>query len=85
VLADGEMEVIEPGNDHVFSFVRSHGGERVAVLANFSEQPQTITAYHLRTQGFGQMLVDRISQVHIANPEVTLASYQLMVIIKAGE
>src|SRR5512139_4136550 len=45
-LADGEMEVIETGSDRVFGFVRAQAGERVAVLANFTEQPQSIEAYH---------------------------------------
>jgi hypothetical protein len=42
------MEVIETGSEHVFGFVRSHGGERVAVLTNFTEQPQTIRRIIIR-------------------------------------
>jgi amylosucrase len=70
-LADGEMEVIETGSDHVFGFVRSHGGERVAVLTNFTEQPQTIEAYHVRQHGFTQDCIDLVTGSSIV-PEHTL-------------
>jgi hypothetical protein len=56
------MEVIDTGNDHVFGFVRAQGCERVAVLADFSEQLQAIAAYHLSTQGFGQTSVIRFAR-----------------------
>jgi glycosidase len=77
-LADGEMDVIETGSDHIFGFVRSHGSERVAVLANFTEQPQSIEAYHLRQHGFTQECVDLVAGSSLA-PEalLTLEPYQL--------
>jgi amylosucrase len=70
-LADGEMEVIETGSDHVFGFVRAHAGERVAVLANFTEQPQSIEAYRIRQHGFTQDCVDLVTGSNVA-PEHTL-------------
>jgi amylosucrase len=70
-LADGELEVIETGSEHVFGFVRSHEGERVAVLTNFTEQPQTIEAYHVRQHGFTQNCVDLVTGSTIV-PEQTL-------------
>jgi len=64
-LADGDMEVIETGNDHVFGFVRSYDGERVAVLANFTEQPQSIEAYRVRQHGFTQDCLDLVTNSEI--------------------
>lgn len=77
-LADGEMEVLDSGSEHVFGFVRSHGGERVAVLANFTEQPQTVDAYRVRQQGFTQTCVDLVTGTAVV-PEhtLTLEPFQL--------
>jgi amylosucrase/maltose alpha-D-glucosyltransferase/alpha-amylase len=77
-LADGDLEVIETGNDHTFGFVRSHSGERVAVLTNFTEQPQSIEAYHIRQHGLTQDCVDLVTGSTIV-PEhaLTLEPFQL--------
>ncbi len=76
------MEVIDTGSEHVFGFVRSHGGERVAVLTNISEQPQSVEAYHLRQQGFTPDCVDLVTGSTIA-PEhtLTLEPFQLWCLI----
>jgi amylosucrase len=84
-LSAGKMDVIDTGNEHAFGFVRVHGSERVAVLANFSEHPQTIPTHPLRIQGFGQALIDLISEAWIQGTEITLGPYQLMMIAKASE
>jgi amylosucrase len=78
-LADGELDVIDTGSDHVFGFVRSHGGERVAVLANFTEQPQTIAAYHVRQHGFTLGCRDRLTgETYPLEHEIALEPYQLL-------
>ena len=71
-LADGEMEVIDTGSEHVFGFVRSRGGERVAVLTNFTEQPQAIEAYRVRQHGFTQDCFDLVTGSTVV-PEHMLA------------
>jgi hypothetical protein len=77
-LADGDLEVIDTGSDHIFGFVRSHGGERVAVLANFTEQPQSIDAYRLRQHSFTQDCVDLVTGSIVAQERLlTLEPYQL--------
>ena len=77
-LADGEMEVIDTGSEHVFGFVRSHGGDRVAVLANFTEQPQAIAAYHVRQHGFTQDCLDLVTGSTVVPEHVlTLEPFQL--------
>lgn len=47
VLAGGQMQVLVSGNDHIFSFSRGHGAERITVVANFSENRQTLNAQWL--------------------------------------
>jgi amylosucrase len=70
-VSNGEMEVIETGSEHVFGFVRAHGSERIAVLANFTEQTQTIEAFHVRQQGFTQECIDLVTGATMV-PEQTL-------------
>jgi len=43
--------VIDPGNGHVFGYIRHHEGAQVLVLANFSEREQQIAANTIRTYG----------------------------------
>jgi amylosucrase len=60
-LAGQTMELISTGNHHVLSFVRINGGNRLIVVANFSEQPQVISGNHLRTAGLGRFFQDALS------------------------
>jgi alpha-glucosidase len=43
VFAKGEIEFVEAG-DKVLSFIRSDGGERIAVWINLGGEPQTVAA-----------------------------------------
>ena len=47
-LAGGAMQVIDPGNRHVFGYVRQSGEGRVLVLCNFAEQEQRVAANVVR-------------------------------------
>jgi len=60
-LAGAEMTVIDAGNPHVLAFVRHHQGERVLVLANFSESGQTVAANIVRTHGLAYEFVDLVA------------------------
>jgi amylosucrase len=42
VFSAGELQVLPTENDHVLAFMRKHGDERAVILANFSENTQTI-------------------------------------------
>ncbi|MEP0806361.1 MAG: amylosucrase [Chloroflexota bacterium] len=44
VFSCGPLKVIATGSEHVLGFLREDAAERVVVLANFSEKPQTISA-----------------------------------------
>ncbi|MEX0818748.1 MAG: alpha-amylase family glycosyl hydrolase, partial [Pirellulaceae bacterium] len=65
-LANLEMELIATANPHVLGYTRSHEGNRLLVLANFSDQPQTVSGNRLRTAGLGRFFQDRISNTTMA-------------------
>ncbi|MBP9075210.1 MAG: alpha-amylase family protein, partial [Caldilineaceae bacterium] len=48
-----DMQVINLGNGHVFGYVRANQGQRVLVLASFTEREQVISANELRLRGLG--------------------------------
>ena len=78
-VTDGDMDVIDTGNPHLFGFVRSHAGERLALLANFTEAPQTLEAYRLRQHGFMRPCTDQLTgATYQPEHELTLEPYQLL-------
>jgi len=74
-FAGGDTEVLNLGNDHILAYLRQNGAERVIVLANFSEQPQTIPAHILRLYGLGYAYVDQVNQQKIPYQDLTLEAY----------
>jgi amylosucrase len=79
VLYDGDMEVIATGNLHIFGYVRQHGGQRLLILCNFAEQPQTIEGNVLRMYGPGTRFADLISGIAIGVTEsLTIQPYQYL-------
>jgi len=56
----GETEIVNAGNPHVFGYVRQHGGQRMVVFANFSEQAQRVAANELRLHGLGYRFADLV-------------------------
>ncbi len=76
-LYNGDMEVIVTGNARLFGYVRNHGGQRLLVLANFSEYAQAIDGNTLRMYGSGMHFTDLISGAQItADGHFGLAPYQ---------
>ena len=74
---DGAMEVIETGNPQLFGFVRQHAGQRLLVVANFSEQPREMDANRLRVYGPGYSFTDLIAGNGIAaEGPLQLEAYQ---------
>jgi amylosucrase len=72
VLGRGVTEVIETGNDHVLGLVRSGGGKRQLVFANFSEKEQVIPANMLRLYGLSYTFSDLISGQSECSGDLTL-------------
>ena len=77
-----ETEVMDAGNDHVFGYFRQHEGQSVLVLANFSEQRQTVAAKRLRLLGLRKTLTDVLAgKTVVATRQLEMEPYQLMVLM----
>jgi amylosucrase len=83
-LADGNMQVIDAGNGHVFGYVRQGGDGRVLVLCNFSEREQPIAANVVRANGLSYIFRDLVSgePIELAE-ELTLTPYQHLWLVAA--
>lgn len=78
-LRDGAMEVVRSDNRHVLAYVRQTGAQRVLVLTNFSEYPQTIAGNLLRMYGPGVELFDLVSDQPVsANEALVLSPYRFV-------
>jgi amylosucrase len=78
-LRGGEAEVIESGNQHLFSYIRHHGGQHLLIIANFSELPQELDANRLRVYGPGYRFADLISgESRSAEGPLQLEPYQYL-------
>jgi amylosucrase len=58
VFSGNDLQVMNLGNPSVLGYVRSYANERVLILANFSEHPQTIPANLLRLYGLNYTFTD---------------------------
>ena len=78
-LAGQSMELITTGNEHVLGYVRLREGHRLIVLANFSDQEQSVDGNKLRTAGLGRFFEDMIEQqTYQTSQPVALEPYQLL-------
>ncbi len=59
-----ETEFVETGNGHLFGYVRHGGGQRLLVIANFSEHLQEMDADRLRVYGPGFSFTEMITSQH---------------------
>jgi amylosucrase len=83
-LADGNMQVIDTGNGHVFGYARQGGDGRVLALCNFSEHEQRVAANTVRANGLSYSFRDLVSgeRLELAE-ELTLAPYQHLWLVAA--
>ncbi|QDU10998.1 amylosucrase [Gimesia aquarii] len=78
-LAGQEMDLIATSNEHILGYVRFNNGNRLIVLANFSEEPQEIEGNKLRTAGLGRFFQNVIDDKTYATSErLVLAPYQIL-------
>jgi hypothetical protein len=78
VFGAGAMELIDTGNDSVLAFVRIQGIHRALIIANFSEQHQTLPANLLRLYGLGYVLRDLRSGEEFPVGELEIEPYGLI-------
>ncbi|RRR74757.1 MAG: amylosucrase [Candidatus Viridilinea halotolerans] len=78
-FAGGGLDVFATGNPQILGYVRQHNGERIVVLANFSEGTQRLAGNRVRLHGAGYQFRDLISgQTIHAEGEFQLEAYQCM-------
>lgn len=78
-LWNGDMQVIDCDNSHLFGYTRQHDGQRLLIINNFSEHAQIISANRLRIYGLSYQFRDLITNTTIkATEQVYLAPYQFM-------
>lgn len=80
VFGKGDFEVLESGNSNVLGYLRILGAQRVFVLANFSEQAQTIPANLLRIGLLDYDTINLSSGQSLARQDYTLPPFELAVI-----
>lgn len=77
-LAGQQMELIPLRNPHVLGFVRYFESNRMIVLANFSEETQTVSGNIVRTAGMGRFFDDILTEETIqTSSDITLDAYQI--------
>lgn len=78
-MAGQNMELIATANSHVLGYSRILEGHRVIVLANFSDEPQSIEGNKLRTMGLGRFFEDVIlEKTYVTSEPVELEPYQIL-------
>lgn len=78
-LAGHDTTMIETGNPHVLGYLRQHAGQRIVIMANFSEQPQAIRTDLIRVYGLSYTYNDLVSDETIPlTGELTLQPYQFI-------
>lgn len=72
-------DVLDPGNDHVFAFVKQAGGQRVLVIGNFTTREQPIDAGRLPFPAGAPTVRDRITGRTISTTEpLMMAPYEIL-------
>ena len=75
-------EFVDTGNPHVFGYFRSHGGQSVLCVANFSEHDQDLPATRLRQLGMRKTFTDLVAGKSIvATQKLTLEPLQFAVLM----
>jgi amylosucrase len=78
-LAGQQMDLMDTSNGHVLGYSRIREGHRLIVLANFSEDRQSVHGNILRTAGLGRFFEDVIeNKTYITSEPVSLDPYQIV-------
>jgi amylosucrase len=78
-LAGQDMQLIPTGNPHILAFLRVVEGNRLVVLANFADTPQSIAGNSIRTAGMGRFFEDVQTQATYATSDaIAMEAYQLL-------
>ncbi|MEM0969404.1 MAG: alpha-amylase family glycosyl hydrolase [Verrucomicrobiota bacterium] len=81
-ISQGETEIVDPGNEHVFAWFRTSSEQTIFCVANFSDRPQSLAAPRLRQLGLRKTLVDLVSgHSVVATKQLELEPLQFLVLI----
>ncbi|OGO32882.1 MAG: amylosucrase [Chloroflexi bacterium RBG_16_54_18] len=69
------LDVMVTGNDHLLGFVRQGAGQRLLLLANFSETEQALAANQLRLYGLGYTFRDLLNEAEVPYGDLKLPPY----------
>jgi amylosucrase len=84
-FARGETEFVKTGNSHVLGYIRSNENGMVFLLANFTENRQSVEARRLRQMGMRKTMIDLYAGRTItAAQELILEPYQFMVLARVS-
>jgi len=76
---NGQMEVFDTGNIHIFGYIRENEGQRLVILNNFSEFEQPVPRSQLDSATTARRFLDRITGTFIPNSsDLRMAPYQFM-------
>ena len=80
-FSGGDLEIILTENEHVLGFVRTYGGYRVVIFANFSESKQIVPARVLEQNNCaGKSRLAGLSKMPRAHANLQLAPLDLLVL-----
>ncbi|GAA4450715.1 amylosucrase [Novipirellula rosea] len=78
-LAGQQMELVATGNVHLLSFIRINESYRLIVIANFTDQPQSVDGNRLRTVGLGRFFKDALTDREFGTSEdIVLDAYETL-------
>ncbi|MCA9192054.1 MAG: alpha-glucosidase C-terminal domain-containing protein [Planctomycetales bacterium] len=79
----GTTEFIDAGNDHIFGYFRNRETNSALILANFTEQTQSIAGKHLRKFGLRRTVIDQYAGTSVtADRQLELSPYQFVVLAR---
>ena len=81
-LSGSDTEFADVGNDHIFAYFRHHENSTVFILANFSDEEQSIAGIRLRQLGLSKTVTDVVAGRSItAAQNLLMEPYQFMMLI----
>ncbi|HEX7976144.1 MAG TPA: alpha-amylase family glycosyl hydrolase, partial [Anaerolineales bacterium] len=78
IFGSAAMEVLDTGSPHILAYARVQGNQRVVVVANFSEQTQTLPANSMRLFGLGYDYQELISGKKIPFQDLVLEAFDFI-------
>jgi amylosucrase len=82
-LRGNHMRLLPADNQHVLVYLRWHDSNHLIVMANFSEESQTVPVSTFRSQGFAHFCVDLFSNMtYSTRDSITLDPYRILWLVE---